>query len=145
MSKSPSVSPIPSPSRHTKVLRVLYLFAGKRRKNDIRAKLIIKCKRREVGLAMKEVDLLLHGEEDNMLDDGAWNQVMETVDRGDWDIQIVTPPCNDFSRARYANKRGPKPTRSRQYPRGFPWLKGKEKSKTMAANTLVDRSLESIR
>ena len=136
---------MPSPSRHKKVLRILYLFAGERRKNDIRAKLEIKCKRREVGLILKEVDLLLHGEEDNMLDDKAWHRVMESIDRGDWDLQIVTPPCSDFSRVKYANKRGPRPTRSRQYPRGYPWLKGKEKQKTMAANLLVDRSLESIR
>ena len=128
-----------------KLLRVLYLFAGRKRKNDLKSYLDKHAALNNLTLHMKEVDLLQNGENDNVLDDKVWHQILETISRGDWDTIVGTPPCNEFSRAKYANTKGPRPTRSRQYPRGFPWLKGVSKTKSDAANVLVDRTLEAFK
>ena len=107
-------------------LRVLYLFAGRKRKNDIQAHLIYYAKLRGLELVVKEVDLLIHGEDDNILDDKVWQTILKDLERGEYDAQILSPPCNEFSRAKWANNQGPQPTRSRQYQRGYPWLRGRQ-------------------
>ena len=54
---------------------------------------------------------------------------------------IVTPPCNTFSRAVFANRRGPAPVRDWQWPRGFPWLAAASREAAEGANELVDFSV----
>jgi len=128
-----------------RTLRVLYLFAGRKRKNDLASYLYKQAALNNLTLHLKEVDLLQNGEEDNVLDNKVWRQILETIERGNWDVIVGTPPCNDFSRAKFANSKGPRPNRSRQYPRGFPWLKGGSKTKADAANLLIDRTIEAFR
>ena len=130
---------------NTRVLRVIYLFAGKKRRNDIGSKLEHYTKLRKLRLVMREVDLLIHGSSDDILDDKVWNQVVDELKQGKYDTQILSPPCNGFTRAKWANNQGPAPLRSRRYQRGYPWLTGKQKETTVKENTLVDRSIQAIR
>ena len=126
-------------------IRVLYLFAGEKRKNDLREKLVQVASRSSIEIVMKEVDLLRHGSEDDVLEDKVWYPILDSLARGDWDYLIAAPPCGDFSRAKWANKSGPRPRRSRQYPRGFPWLRGKSKDATVNSNIMVDRAVAAIK
>ena len=48
-------------------------------------------------------------------------RALQQIRDGFWDVVLVTPPCNTFSRVRFVQP-GPKPVRSRLYPLGFPWL-----------------------
>jgi hypothetical protein len=105
-------------------LRVLYLFAGKRRRADIREHLEHMCHKLGYKLLMKEVDLELHGLADDLLDDKIWDNELASLANGDWDVLLGTPPCNTHTRVVWSNSRGPKPVRSRHHPRGFPWLRG---------------------
>ena len=41
---------------------------------------------------------------------------------GAYDLVIVAPPCNTFSRAHFRSGPGPKPLRDREHPEGFPNL-----------------------
>ena len=50
----------------------------------------------------------------------------------------ASPPCNTFSRARWANNKGPPPLRMKHCPRGFPWLKGPLLEAARQSNELVD-------
>ena len=90
------------------------------------------------------MDLLQRGKEDDILDGKVWQSILEKLAAGEYDILLVSPPCNTFSRAVWANNAGPKPLRSRLYPWGFPWLQGTKRNKCVAANTLIDRSIEAI-
>lgn len=53
------------------------------------------------------------------------------------DVVICTPPCSDFSRAKWANKNGPPPLRNKFYPNGFPWLSTFHRNKADLNNSLI--------
>ena len=126
-------------------LRVLYLFAGVKRKSDIASFLEKETSRRLWKLELKEVDLLQHGEEDDVLDDQVWEAILKSIREGYWHGTVGTPPCNSFSRVLSSNYAGPQPVRSRAFPYGFPWLFGKDKARCVTGNVLAYRSLEAFR
>ena len=51
----------------------------------------------------------------------------------------MSPPCNTFSRARFQWRRypGPRPVRSRTWPKGFPWLSKQNADLVAEANEFV--------
>ena len=57
---------------------------------------------------------------------------------------IATPPCSTYSRARnhYNERPGPRPIRSREYPKGFPWLGQKDRVKADEGTLLAERTWE---
>ena len=57
---------------------------------------------------------------------------------------LCHPPCSTWSRAVWANRLGPKPVRSREFPFGFPWLKAELKEKADLGTTLVMRCIEAL-
>ncbi len=61
------------------------------------------------------------------------------------DLVICTPPCSSWSRARYSNTAGPRLVRSREFPWGFPWLRGHSERKAHASNVLILFSLRLAR
>ena len=63
---------------------------------------------------------------------------MNQIQSGVYDVVLVTPPCSTFTRARCANKRGPPPIRSKQHPKGFPWLRAELRKQAELGNRLVD-------
>ena len=54
----------------------------------------------------------------------AWHSVLRSIATGIFDGVLVAPAASTCSRAAYSNRRGPTPIRSRDFPHGFPWLKG---------------------
>ena len=128
-------------SAQGKVFRVLYLFAGEHRKSSIGSFLQARCKAEGIPLRLKEVDLLRGKEQHNLALDEIWEPIGASIEAGEWDVIVATPPCNTHSRAPWANNDGPKPLRSRQYPTGFPWLEGAKRAKCELANLLVERSV----
>ena len=71
-----------------------------------------------------------------------WLRVIES---GRIDALLCTPPCSTFSRAAWANDRGPVPVRSAKWPRGFSWNGPKAKRKAQQGNILADFSFEAMR
>ena len=45
------------------------------------------------------------------------DRLMEQIKQGAFDAIIISPPCSTFSRACWANRRGPRPVRSYKNPR----------------------------
>ena len=70
-----------------------------------------------IKILRKEVDLLRHSSEDDVLKDQVWYPILELLSRGNWDYLIAASPCGDFSRAKWSDKLGPRP--KRRNPRGF--------------------------
>ena len=131
-------------SRSPGVFRVCYLFAGPARKADIRASLEELCMARGMALELSEIDLC-YGAEHDMSDEAQWLKVRAQLEAGNFDTVIITPPCSTYSRAPWANKKGPKPVRSRAHPWGFPWLRGWQRRKADLGSLLVQRALEAAR
>ena len=127
------------------VWRGLYLFAGLEGQADIKHYLQLEAEKAGATLEMEEWDILRNKDQD-LTDDAAWKTVQDKLLRGVFDFVVAAPPCNTFSRARHNRSHpGPKPIRSRDYPKGFPWLKQADKGKAEQANLLLERSLEACR
>ena len=123
---------------------VLYIFAGKPRKADIRSELMDVAVANGREISVEEVDIC-RGSAHDLLDDRVFNIYLHKIRQRHYDVVIVTPPCNTFSRARCNKGSGPPPLRSRVYPWGFPWLYGARKDKIDKANILMRRSFEVMR
>ena len=123
---------------------VLYLFAGMPRRADIKAELMAIAAASSREVAVEEVDIC-RGSGHDMLDDRVFNICLHKIRQRHYDVVIVTPPCNTFSRARCNKGTGPPPIRSRVYPWGFPWLYGVRKDKIDTANNLMRKSFEVLR
>jgi len=90
-----------------------------------------------IKLQMIEVDILRSGKHD--LTRGRQKiSYLQKARRGDYDTVLASPPCGTFSRARWANRDGPRPLRLSHCPRGFPWLSGPAKKGVDQANSFID-------
>eukprot|EP00435_Cladocopium_sp_Y103_P020454 s3417_g5.t1 len=138
VSPAAAVSP-----KGSKELRVLYLFSGGPRKSDVRSYLEDLCFKNGVKLKMTEVDLLLSDDHD-LSNDSKWNELLEKIKANEYDVILMSPPCSTWSRAVWANRLGPRPVRSREYPFGFPWLTGELREKAELGTLLVMRCIETL-
>ena len=127
-----------------RVFRLLYIFAGDKRKSDIED-----CVQRlalTLGFtaSCNCIDLLRRAE-DNILIPGLWENILHDIKSGLYQAVVITPPCNTFSRARNANRRGPPPLRSRSHAKGFPWLFGRFKQQVELGNQFVEIVVEGFK
>jgi hypothetical protein len=119
--------------RTRNVLRVLYLYAGIERKASMGAAILELIMQHE-HLELDEVDILRGGKEHDMLSNTITDEFGRRIDLGEFDVVLASPPCCTFTRVQFANRRGPLPVRSRQYPRGLPTLVGTQKAKADHGN-----------
>eukprot|EP00435_Cladocopium_sp_Y103_P031679 s3830_g8.t1 len=129
--------------KNCRELRVLYMFSGAPRKSDVRSYLETLCSQQGMTLKMTEVDLLLSDEHD-LSNDSKWSELAAKIKAHEFDVILMSPPCRTWSRAVWANKFGPKPVRSRDYPLGFPWLVGELREKAELGTLLVRRCIEAL-
>ena len=103
-------------------MKVIYLFAGKRRHSDVGSFLRKLADAGRIELQLHEIDIERSQEHDLRRQD-LWDDIHSKLEQGGWFL-IVSPPCNTFSRARFQWRKypGPRPLRNRTWPKGFPWL-----------------------
>ena len=111
-----------------RVFRVLYVFAGVKRKSDVGSHLQELANSCDFTLECHEIDLY-RDPTHNVLENTFWKSLVDKVTCRYYDIVIITPPCNTFSRSLNANRLGPRPMRSKEWPWGFPWLEGENSPK----------------
>ena len=121
------------------------MFAGSHRHSDVGSCLQRLCDGYGLELQLREVDTLIHGDADDLTSDGVWERLLADIQKGAFDIIIGSPPCHTHSRACWRGGEGPCPLRSREHPRGFPWLSGSRLQKANLANLLIDRTLQAAR
>ena len=128
-----------------KALCVLYIFAGAERKCDLRESLEALQTPWNFLLYMREVDLV-RGEDHDVCNQTLWDELMATIEQGQWDVVLCTPPCHTHSRSRnsYRYSPGPRPVRSLEYPFGFPWLTGKNLRACNTANIFIDKTVQAL-
>jgi len=133
----------PSGGTASGVLRIVYAFAGHRRRADVHEHLQALAGEFGFTLEMHEFDLL-RDEKQNLLDENFWEELKTLIRNVRPFCVIATPPCSTYSRARnhYSAKPGPRPIRSREHPRGFPWLSQKDKVKADEGTLLAERTWE---
>ena len=127
-------------------LRVLYLFCGKPRKADVHHYLHKLSEANNFELHVREIDIERQAS-DNLLEATLWDTIFAELDSGNWDVILMSPPCNTFSRARFNWKAcpGPRPLRNLEWPRGFPWLAGANLQLVKDHNYLVDQTIAAAR
>ena len=117
--------------------KALYLFAGLKRHSDVGEYL------RGLGWEICEVDILRDKSQD-LSKESLQQRLLSKVQRGEFWAIIASPPCDTFSRVKYANDLGPRPSRSLFHLRGFPWLLGETKRLVGIANKLTDFTFEVV-
>ena len=117
--------------------RCLYLFAGPHRKSSIGTLL------RKLQFVVDEVDIC-RGENFDLTLEHNRAAYLNKIRQCHYHVVISSPPCDTFSRAKFANLRGPKPTRSAGMPRGFPHLPPEIHRRNVLGNVLADFSYEAI-
>eukprot|EP00435_Cladocopium_sp_Y103_P025990 s72_g6.t1 len=120
----------------------MYLFAGRQRHSDIASFLRKAEKSGRFKLVLMEFDIERSPDHD-LTDSSLWDKIFALLKEGDW-VLIVSPPCNTFSRARFRHQQhpGPKPLRTKTWPKGFPWLSNRDRLKVDEANLFVERCLQ---
>ena len=100
----------------------LHLFAGVERKADISGYLHALAAR---SMAWKHPQRV----GPRFVDQDFQQELMEQVSAGRFSALLVSPPCNTWSRAVWANTLGPRPIRNSLHPLGCPWLSHANKEK----------------
>ena len=121
---------------------MLYLFCGKPRKADVKHYLQEFGLEHEFSLHVTEVDVERQASDD-LLNSQLWDKIFQELEAGLWDVVVMSPPCNTFSRVRFNWKTspGPRPLRNFHWPRGFPWLTGSNLQLAQDHNYLVDQTI----
>ena len=124
-------------------MKVVYVFAGHRRRADVREHLETLSRSNGFTLQMYEFDLMRDPKHD-LLQEEMWLDLKKFIRKLQPFCIVATPPCSTYSRARqfYKVSPGPRPIRSRQYPRGFPWLSQANKQKAEEGTLLAERAWE---
>jgi hypothetical protein len=131
----------PTPLSQLLFISVLYIFAGEHRKSDVGDLLYTMHISGEAEVNVFEVDLLRSPDHDVTVR-VFWDSILARIKLKEWQVVIVTPPCNTHSRARNANNWGPPPVRSKLYPYGYPWLTGVHLQEVELANLFVELTFE---
>lgn len=111
--------------------RALYLFAGSKRHSSVKDFLTA------LGWKVQEVDILRSKRQD-LTKKKYSTLLLNKIRDGHFDAVLGSPPCDTYSRVKFANRLGPRPSRTKQFPRGFPWLTGQQLRLVRLANTLTD-------
>lgn len=141
----PSTDLFPSHLVQVSSLKLMYLFAGGSRHSDVASFLKKWSTDYGFSLQLKELDIGRSPEHD-LKNQALWDDIFNTLAEGEWCL-IVSPPCNTFSRARYqfAKHPGPRPLRSKTYPKGFPWLSNKDAAIVSESNMFVSNCIKACR
>jgi hypothetical protein len=142
-----AATPIGSAARRKSGIRVLYLFSGAPRKCSVADAFRELCSGAcpAISVDFVEIDILQNPEEHDLRDNEKRQAILEDIARGLYDIVICSPPCNTWTRAVWGNRVGPKPVRSKAYPRGFPWLEAAGRQKAETGTTLALFGVASMR
>ena len=122
------------PQEGQRTLRMAYFFSGVKRKASIAEQLKQRCAKLGRGLIVYEVDVLVGGSEHDLLDRASQDAWLARIEDGDFDCNMLSPPCGSWSRANWANNDGPKPCRDRKHPWGIPHLRANAQRRAKTGN-----------
>eukprot|EP00434_Breviolum_minutum_P013170 symbB.v1.2.011607.t2/scaffold783.1/size170700/1 len=94
-------------------------------------------------LEIREVDIE-RSSDDDLTKSQLWDELLEQIRSGHFDVVFMSPPCNTWSRVRFQWQQfpGPRPVRNAAWPMGFPWLSAKQKEIVEFANYFVRQTIQ---
>ena len=124
-------------------MKVLYLFCGVPRKADVKQCLKKLASKHQFELEIREVDIE-RSSDDDLTKSQLWDELLEQIRSGHYDVIFMSPPCNTWSRVRFQWQKfpGPRPVRNAAWPMGFPWLNNKQKEQVEFANYFVKQTIQ---
>ena len=125
----------------TRPLKVLYLFSGTPRKLDMAACLQQLAAAWTLELKTECVDVKRSAKHDLSLPK-VRRSYLDRIAAKEFGAVLLSPPCASFSRATWANFRGPRPVRSYECPRGLQTLTPAERGRAILGNIFADFSYE---
>ena len=120
---------------------MLYLFSGTPRKLDMAACLQQLATSWTLELKTECVDVKRSAKHDLSLPK-VRQSYLDRIAAKEFDAVLLSPPCSSFSRATWANFRGPRPVRSHECPRGLQTLTPAERDRAITGNIFADFSYE---
>ena len=96
-------------------------------------------------LEIREVDIE-RSLDDDLTKSQLWDELLEQIRSGHYDVIFMSPPCNTWSRVRFQWQKfpGPRPIRNAAWPMGFPWLNNKHKEQVEFANYFVKKKSQHV-
>ena len=134
----PSEAP---PASQGRPLKVLYLFSGVAHKLDMATCLQQLAATWALDLRTECVDIKRSAKQDLSLPK-VRDSYLDRIRAKEFDAILLSPPCASFSRATWANFRGPRPVRSYELPRGLEKLTPVERDRAILGNIFADFSFE---
>ena len=125
----------------TRPLKVLYVFSGTPRRLDMATCLQQLAGAWTLNLKTECVDVKRSAKHDLSLAK-VRQSYLDRIAAKEFDAVILSPPCASFSRAPWANFRGPRPVRSYDSPRGLQTLTPAERDRAILGNIFADFSYE---
>ena len=124
---------------------MLYLFAGVPRDGDIESHLKDLALQFDIHLHVRALDLKSDPGHD-LTSKSLWEEIFRDISAGLWDVLILSPPCNTFSRARcnWMGNTFPKPVRDHSYPWGFPWNSNQNRQLAETHNLFIQNCLHAV-
>ena len=98
-----------------------------------------------MGLIIFEIDVLVGGDEHDLLNRESQDKWLARVEDGEFDIVVLYPLCGSWSRASWANDDGPKPCRDRAQPWGFLCQEAHQQERAESGNEFIHFSIGAIR
>ena len=105
--REPTVRIPPQEGRRS--INVLYLFSGVERRVSIADFLMTLCEKEGVGMNFFDVDIYVGGSAHDLLGEENQGEYIARILAGEFDVIIVSTPCGSWSRANWANNKGPPP------------------------------------
>ena len=93
---------------------------------------------------MTEIDILQGGRKHDLTLPAVQEALLESIKQRQFDALLTSPPCDTFSRVKFSNQWGPRPTRTAEFPRGLPYCTTVEKRRNQLANALTDFNFRAI-
>ena len=137
----PSGPPEAPPASQGRPLKVLYLFSGVAHKLDMATCLCKLAATWALDLRTECVDIQRSAKQDLSLPK-VRGSYLDRIRAKEFDAILLSPPCASFSRATWANFRGPRPVRSYELPRGLEKLTPVERDRAILGNIFADFSSE---
>ena len=120
---------------------MLYLFSGKPRPGDM-----TECLHHQAGgykLRITCVDIQRKPRID-LAKTTERQKLLARIRAQEFDAILLSPPCSTFSRAPWANFKGPRPVRSAAKPRGLDTLTAAERDRCILGNLFADFTWEVV-
>ena len=93
------------------MFHALYCYCGPSRRGDIKESLEELAASRKATVEVAEIDLCRGGPAHNLADNKIVDALIFVINTGKYQVGILSPPCNTFSRVLFANKFGPRQLR----------------------------------